>query len=171
MGFEEIRSLAREAASKHGDDIDKALDVAEAAIKKHPDYRTYVRKLVRESIREMIHDCRHRTNQSIRAGIGAYGRPPKVNYGNSKTASVVHQTCYDYCINGTLLVLMTGDDLRSTAVSERLISDGHIFNAVLCEELAKIVPADKTVKQSPAFKKLSSIFERVKNKVELTKVG
>lgn len=170
--FEERRSMfiddiAGQAAEKFPEDIDRATDQAEREFWKHPEHDEWIRRLVRDQLRSLIHGWRHIRNTQKKKSAGGYGGPAKVNKACNSVANASRDSFFSYCIAGTTLGSMTGIELKRTAESERAMSNGHLFNATLCEELAKVVPDEKTVKESVSEKKLNIIVDRSRSKMSL----
>jgi hypothetical protein len=167
-----IDQIVQDATEKYKDDISKALDVAERAFWKHSDHDEFVRTLVRDQLRALIHQCRHMSNTDRKKRSGAYGGKAKVNVGNTKSVSTAHRNSwYDHYIDGITLGSMTGKDLKRAAENSGAAANGYLFNKMLCDELARMVPDDQTVRDVVSEKKLNSIVERSQRKYQLEKAG
>lgn len=162
---DEVVAIAQDAAAKHGDDIDVAVEVAEAAIRALPSFKAIVAVLLHNAFRELIYDARHVANVQTRRNAGHYGGPGVVVTGASTGIKEIYRSVYEYNIAGTQLGLLKGGELTDIADSESAIASGHMFNAELCRRLAKIVPEGKTVKEAVSEQELDSLFAKVKRKL------
>jgi len=158
---ETFMAAAREAAAKHGGDIDQATAVAEAAIRSLPDFADWVNAFVTSAIRELVYDARHQMNVAMKRDTGYYGGPAKVKVGDSADIQKVYQSFYEYHIAGMQLGMLKGADLEGIAESEAARAEGHAFNARLCKKLREVVPDDKTVREAVPERKLREIFKKV----------
>ena len=133
-----------------------------SAIKRLPEYDDFREELVVYAVRGMVHDVRHADNIKMRREAGEFGGPAKVGVG-----AAVQQACqnvYAYFIAGTTLGMILGSQLSEIANSEAAKADGHLFNTRLCRRLARLVPANKTVKQAVKESVLAKIFREEEDK-------
>jgi len=158
-------SIAESAADKHPSDIQKAAEVAERAIRKHPEFEAVVATLVSDAVREMVYEVRHTTNVRLRKEAGEYGGPAKVVTGDSKAYQEVMESMYSYRIDGRTLGTILGKELGPIAVEKRAVGDGCYLVARLCERLEKIVPADKMVMEAVAEKRLRAMYRKLQETV------
>lgn len=161
---EKIQQIVSQEAQRHGDDILAATNAAVSRVRKLSTFPEFVDDLVYAAIRGMIGDFRHHANVAMRREIGTSGGPPKVKPGDA--ANRVAADCYVYFIAGRMLGSIRGDELPEIGNAEAERAEGHQFNARLCEELAKLVPAEKTVRQAVKPGKLRSVFATLQKEKE-----
>lgn len=166
---DEVNQVIDDAVRQYPDDIDTAVDVAVEDIMSLPCFKNIRNDLFRSAIRSLIHDKRHSINVSIKHAASKYGGPAKVKYASSEAVNRVSASCYDYSIGSRSLGSMTGVELLEVRESELAIAKGHQVNATLCERLSKIVPPEKTVRESVTEKKLWQIFQNLGLKVTESK--
>jgi len=155
---DEIQTIVKAAAAKHGDEISKAVDNAVWRIRKLSDFKSMVDGLVRSAIQELVYDARHKMNIKIRQDMGSYGQPAKTITGASVAVAMASASLYSYYIDGTSLGSVQGSDLARIAESETAKADGCTFNAALATRLDKIVPNKKLVRDVVSEAKLKKIF-------------
>lgn len=155
-----ILEIAREESEKHAKDIARAVESAEARIKSLPEYKSFVLALVRDAVQHLVYQARHTMNTKIKKDLGEYAGTQKVEHG-SRSVSEVYESVYNYRINGRILGDIEGDELPEIAKGQREIAKGHTTNALLCEHLAKLVPAGFKVRQKVSEAKLRQIFTRI----------
>lgn len=158
-----VLDIVRKATEDNKGDIDKAVEVAEAKIRKLKDYDKIVSKLIHNGIRGLVHDFRHSANTRMRKQAGDYTKPPKVQEGTCKAVNKAIESHYDYYIAGTTLGEVFGEDLPRIVDSERAIGEGHFFNVRLGEALISAkVPETKRVKQVISNRRLNQIWQSCK---------
>jgi hypothetical protein len=136
------------AADQHRDNIDQAVDCAEKAWLSTEESPDFTAQLVRQAIRELIHNYRHQHNVAIRREAGVYGGPAKV-VPSELTAGIAERSILDqYTIAGRVLGGIFGKELPALATSEREKAEGAAFNARLCERLATVVGDDQLVRDA-----------------------
>jgi len=161
---DEIQTIVKASAAKHGDKISKAVNDAERRIRKLPDFKSMINGLVRSAIQELVYDARHKMNTKIRQAMGSYGQPAKTITGASIAVGKASASLYSYHIAGTLLGSVQGSDLAGIAENEAAKADGHGFNAKLAARLAKIVPDEKLVRNVVSETRLKTIFMELKKR-------
>jgi hypothetical protein len=162
----EVVEITQKAAEKYPRDIDKASENAEKRIRKLPNFGELAADLVRSAIRDLVYDARHNGNTAMKKADGQYGGPGKVTAASSKSVNEAARSVYLYFIAGRTLGDLMGEELLAVAESEQAHADGHKFNARLCRTLAPMVPKKKRVQDAIKERKLWSIFQQVKEKVE-----
>lgn len=167
--LQSIQPIIVEAATKFKDDIDKAVSFAEQQVRALPEFNELVDVLVRQAIRHQISDARHAANVAIHRANGSYGGPSKVAVGEA--VARVAQRCLDYSIGGRSLGSIFGKELIAISTSERAKAAGADFNARLCEELKKIVPAEKAVREVMTEKQMKTLFLRLKNQKQVLEMA
>lgn len=155
---ESFLSIVKKMAFRYGTNIEKAVENAETAIRQLPEFGEIQRGLVTEAIRHLIHDARHKANLKMRRESGSHVAPTRVTTGSSTVVKRVAESLFNYRIAGTLLGVLTGEDLPGIIESESNIAEGHTFNANLCRKLLPLVEKDKTVKDSVSQAKLKTLF-------------
>ena len=161
---ETILEIVRKEAEAHPDDINAALQSAERRIRKLSEFEDLVNQLVSSAIRHLIHDAREAENRKQRRAAGG---PPIVNVGNcDDVLAVCEQKAWmDYFIAGRTLGSITGEELPGIAESERQKASGHSWNAALCKDIAKRVPAERQVREVLTEKQLANAVERISKKL------
>ncbi len=155
---EDVLKAAAKAAADHPDDIPKAVAQAEKAIRRFPDFDEMIDSLVSQAITDLIYDARHTISKRMRNAAGDYAPDAKVVVGKSAAVQAAARSVYDYCIGGTTLGMLTGEQLRAVADSEEAIANGHLVNVRLARKLASIVPLKKTVREVVKEARLQKIF-------------
>jgi hypothetical protein len=156
-----LLGIVRKAAIKHRDSVDQAVVCAEREWRKSPEHEQWIDQMVRGELRSLIHNVRHETNVQIRKEAGAYGQPAKTTLGTGAVARVASDVLLNYSICGVTLGMITGEQLRSFAKSEQEKADGCEFNAILCDRLAEMVPAEKCVSDCVTAKKAKAIIAEI----------
>jgi hypothetical protein len=142
-----VIQAARDAEARFPSDLDAATDAAVVAVQAHPDYPTFVDTLVRERVRDIVHQVRHEKNKQIKRELKQYGQPAKVDFSKSVVVQESAQSVYDYRLGGTLLGDLTGDGLSRVIESEAAAARGHQFHVALGRWLQKRgVTGDKRVR-------------------------
>jgi len=164
---QEVLDAAQKAALDHGGDIEAAVNQAEQEIRAMPEFDDLISSLIQDAIRGLVYNARHAANVQMKRDVGYYARVgiPKVVPAESEAVGRAFRSVYDYFIGGTQLGLLCGKDLRKIAEMERSVSDGHLFNARLCETLAARVPTSKPVREVISEGELQSIFAQVRKEV------
>lgn len=157
-----IRNAVAGACRKHPDDVPAAIDVAEKAIRKLPDFDTFVALMIHHSIQEMVYDDRHRFNGQLHKNAGA---DPKVIVGNSEAVLGVYGSIYAYHVAGKTLGELLGSELPTVRATEQAIASGHLFNVALLEWVeSQGVGDEQRVKDAIPEKKLAAQFRRLQKK-------
>ena len=160
---ESLADIIASTTDKHPNDIGEAVKTAYSRVKRLRDYDGFLSDLVCGGLRQRIHDYRHNRNVEQRQALGDYGGAAKVDRaGSSAVAEIAEmKSAYDYFIGGKSLGMMSHEDLVSTQESESERAAGHSANADLCEQLAKITPDGKTVREAVGQRKIDAIFKSV----------
>ena len=149
------------ASDNHPDDIPAATDQAFREAKRHPEFETVIEGLMRESIRDLINDARHKVNCLIKRQTGYFDKiKPKVT-GVSEAVLEVNRSVYDYRINGKTLGNVMGCELDAIINNESAMMQGHQFKFELARWLKPHVPDDKSVRESVPERKLRANFRRI----------
>lgn len=164
---ESLAEIIADVSVKHSADIGAGVDEAERRVKRLPDFPDFAGDLIRQALREQIHQYRHKINRQQRYDAGAYGGSAKVISASSRAVNdAARDKCYyDYFIGGTVLGELTGAELPDIAASEEEKAEGCTFNALLCRQLAKVVPDEKRVRDAVTETKLRALFMRLRSKV------
>lgn len=157
-----VDKIVKWAADHHNQDVGKAVNAAFSKVKLLKEYPQLIETMVKQALQDWIHDERHKTNTQIKRDFGEYGGPAKVSPGRSPAVNRAATSVYLYAIAGTVLGEVYGRDLSIIADSEESVGNGYLFNARLCRQLARIVPRDKTVRESVTRKRLETIFRENK---------
>jgi len=168
MGVEapsEVRVIAAEEVEKHATP-EKAIAAVEKRVKALAQYQKLVAALVRLALADIVYDLRHEANVRSKRRNGAYGQAAKVKVGDSPAVLNVADSLYRMRIAGTLLGLLTRDELEWAAEVERAQSNGHLVNARLCEKLAPLVPSGKTVRQAVSEEKLRKLLAAAEKEIK-----
>lgn len=160
-----IHDVIREADSKFPNDIPSAVEWANKKLRESPEFQQWVENFILHSIQEMVYDVRHKKSQQIKAQAGGYINPTKVS-SSSKTTNAALAEVYAYCIAGKTLGMVLGSELAAIASSEKEIAEGHLFNHQLCQQLSRMVPADKTVKDAVPESKLRGLFKKLQKRTQ-----
>jgi hypothetical protein len=137
-----VNAVIAKWARKYPSDIAAAVEKAVDEIRRSSEFEGFVDQLVEIAVRRRIHDWRHTVNRGhqLRTGL------PPVQVARSKgvnRAAVVYQ----YCIAGTTLGDLTGEQLGPLACVEREQANGHARNARLLERLSRLgIPPKKRVR-------------------------
>lgn len=161
---EEVLEIVKKATKRHRDDVEKATEEAEAAIRALDDFDEIVPVLVTAAVKELIYRERCVTNRRIKTETGQYGGAAKVVVGNSKAVQRAAESCYNKMIGSMRLGSILGKDLRPLAETEAALANGHSYNRALFMNLASIVPAEKRVQDAVPEKKLRKIMEQLRTK-------
>lgn len=151
--------IAATSAAKYPDSIDSAAEQAERAIRKLPEFAETVDKMVTQTIRSLIHEARHKSNIALRAG--EFGGPAKVGLSTGAANRVIVGLLDSYVIAGRCLGSLVGSELLGLRDAESERATGLLFNAAICEALAPLVPADKTVRECVSEAKVKAIFKTI----------
>lgn len=152
------------AARKHRDDIDHAVQCAERAVSKLPEWKDWIADLARAHLRELIHNVRHGDNVTMRRDAGEFGGPAKVDMSTGAANRIANQSWFSYFIGGRTLGQILGKELKGLAKSEREKAEGCIFNAKLLEQLAGMVPEEKRVCDAVSETQIKRIVKGAKGK-------
>lgn len=158
---DEVMNAVDDATRQFPDDIDEAVDCAVTNIRDLECFPDIQDMLVRNAIRGMVHDSRHKTNIAIKQDACEYGGPAKVKYAGNETVNRVAASCYDYSIGSKSLGSCGLDDLVKLKLQEENVAHGHQVNAMLCDRLIKLVPPGKTVREVVKENRLKAIFKDV----------
>lgn len=161
---EELLAIVKEANAKYPADIQAATAYAEKAWRDCEGFAEFVDSMVTAFIRDQVCRRRHNDNTNLKKAAGVYGQPHKIGLGTGATSRVCDEWLDGYAINGVRLGDLIGSSLLGLAKSERNKAEGCAFNARLCETLAPLVPADKTVRQALSPRKVKKIVETIKNR-------
>lgn len=158
----EILEAVKAASRSNPNAPDAAVSTALGVIKSLPGYGAYVEKLVHNAIQLAVYAERARYNRRVRkeaATAGAAVTPlAKVDRTASRAVRDSYDRLFNYCIAGTTLGALRGEQLAGVAEGEERRAEGHTFNARLCRELARLVPDHKTVAQSVSGAQLQKLF-------------
>lgn len=169
---ETLRSIIKAAAVEHQESIDDAVDSAFKQIEKLDDYSEWIEKMVRQAIREMIHQARHETNTDFRRSNGEFGGPAKVGTATGAANRVAAMCLLDsYAIGGTSLGSILGSELPAIRDSQITKGRGCFFNAALCSALIPLVADDKSVRECVTEKKARQIFKAAQSKSMVNAAG
>lgn len=157
-----VLEIVAKAADKYPSDIPKALDVADKAVRKLPEFEELVSDLVRSAIQDLIYEHRHSVTRQIKRETGKYKVKPKVVVGKSKPVNeAALRSVYLMPIAGTVLGRVLGKDLLGIAKHEQDKANGSAVNARLCFRLDKLVPNTKYVDEVLSEKRLRTILQEV----------
>ena len=157
-----VHEIVKRIAQEKGDNIDEATKEAEAEIRKLPDFKKIVDKLVTCAVKELIYDARHMINVRIKKELGGYDAAPKVISGKSGSVNRAARSWYNLRIGSSLLGNIMGHELAGLAKAEQARAKGHSFNAKLCSALDKIVPDMRQVREAVTETKLRQLVARLK---------
>jgi len=156
---ESITNIAREAATKYENDIDKAVEEALKKSKALPDFQACIEAMLASAVRSMVSDWRHADNQALRKATGVYGTGPRVSPEDTAFAMGIYDDILKYRIAGKTLALVTGDEIEGIIAGESARAEGHLFNVRLLSAIQPLVPATKTVGQAVSKRKLEAIWK------------
>lgn len=159
----EVYTIVRAAAEKFEMDISKAALKAEKQIRLLPEFPEIMDSLIKQAILDLVYSARHKMTCSIKRQTNQYGQPSKVSSAGSEAVGEASFSAYSFCVAGTVLGAVLGEDLPSIAEQERAISSGHAYNARLLETLIPLVPKKKRVKDVISEQKLRTIMIRLSN--------
>lgn len=154
------------AAETHGDDIPTAVQTAEDAVRALPEFDTLTSSLIHKAVQELVYEYRRMVNQGMRRGEWGQQESQPSARDASGAVEEVYRSCFDYFIGRKTLGVILGKELEGIAAKERATSDGHLFNAALCEELRGMVKDEQTVKDAVSETKLRRLFKKLKKKRE-----
>ena len=161
-----VYEIVTRAANKHKQNIESAVAMAVAGVKKLPEYSSIVDSLVYSAIQDLVYDSRHNANTSIKRQSGAYGGKSKIVVGQSVSIQEAYQSIYDIRIAGNILGYIVGKELAGLAEKERATGDGHYVNAKLVESLVAIVPENKRVRDAVTEKRLRVLLKQAQEKIQ-----
>lgn len=157
-----VLAIVKKAADKYPTDIPKALDMADRAVRKLPEFDELVSNLVRHSIQDLIYEYRHTVSRQVKRDAGSYKVKPKVIVGKSKGVNAAaRRSLFLLPIAGTILGRVLGKDLIGIANHEQEKANGSAVNARLCFRLAEVVPKNKFVDEAISKRRLHTIFREV----------
>ena len=156
-----VLDAARSAALAFLDDIPTAIDTAEAEIRELPEFEEVIVALLRSAVRELVYQARHVHNVKIKNTARYYGGPKKIHAPGTKAVEEVYANVYQYCIAGTMLGFLLGEQLLDLAKSEQAVGDGHLKNAKLLQELSRLVKTGQRVQDVVSQKKLVGLMRQV----------
>lgn len=157
---DELLAIVKLAVQKHNEP-QPAIEEAHKSVRKRPEFQAWVDLLVQTAVAELVYRERAVINTRLKAQAGEYGKPAKVSVGQSDAVNEVYTLYYQYKIGGTILGNVMGEELAGIGEKERALSEGHLFNARLCEELARFVPEGKRVQDCVSERKLKVLFTRL----------
>lgn len=155
-----VRDCVEAECRKNMEDIDGATNRSLACLRKNPEFDSLIESFIWNSVRDLVHDFRHKNNVEIKRQTGQYNTVPKVQPGKSESVQSAYADVFDFCIAGKTLGSMTGAELPIVALNERTSSEGHLRNARICEALAPLVAENQTVRESVTAKKLRQIIDQ-----------
>jgi hypothetical protein len=159
-----VLEIAERQAARFPADIDSAVNEAEKAIRRLPEFDSLVDLMVHNAVQELIYSFRHRDKVQMKNDMGQYGGPAKVTSGASAVANRAERSAYEFHMAGTMLGLILGKDLESIAQSEAAIAHGHDFNARLCRRLMSLVPDESRVQDAVSEKRLRRLIAEEMNR-------
>lgn len=159
---ESVIEAIKAAANEHKGDIPEAIAAACAAVRALPDFPAFRESLVDGAIQELVYQVRGASNHAMKVQAGVYGAPAKVLVGRSEELRKVYDDLRDYRIGCQTLGLLFGRDLMPIAEMEGAKARGHEFNRRLVEELARIVPDEKRVRDVVSKRQMVEVFSRAK---------
>ena len=138
--------LVQEAIAQD-DSVDDALKRVEKQWRSDKEFGRFVDEMVKDALRHLIQDARHRRISDVKKEAGEYGRPAKIGIATGATSECAMRCILDeMSIQGRLLGDITGGQLLELARKERKFAAGRLVNARLCELLAPLVPNGKAVR-------------------------
>ena len=143
----EVMQIIQESNVASLNDIDVAVDAALARVKQLPNYQVLTERLIRDAVKDLVHDARHQVNKGIKQRRGEYTQPINAPVKMTQTVQEVYQSYYNYCIGSRTLGSLTGAELLEVADQQEKQAKGFVFNSTLCRKLATVVPPDRTVKE------------------------
>lgn len=159
-----IRNAVAAACRQHPNDIVAAVDEAEKAVRKLPEFEDFVALMVHHSIQEMVYDDRHRFNIGVKKNMGAN---PKTVVGNSAAVLEVYGSVYAIHVAGKTLGELLGSELADARATEQAMASGHLFNDALLEWVeAQGVEPEQRVKDAITEKKLTAQLRRLQKKAK-----
>lgn len=156
---ESVLRIAKAAVLKYKEDVQEAVKEANKNVRRLKNFDELVDLLVSKAMQDLVYDVRHTTNVQTRRDEGKYGPGAKVGVGSSEAVQRASQSVLDsYFIGATVLGSLLGKQLQEIEDSERMIANGHNFNAELCSRLKPLVPANKTVRECVSKRKIRTIW-------------
>ena len=166
-----IQSLAVECVKNHID-MSLALNDLELEVQALPEFPDLQRTLIRNALRQVLHQVRNQSNQATRKANSLISQTtasdPKVIVLNSRTVKQISKNIADsYFLGGKRLGDLYLQDLEMVAVKEQASAEGHRFNVSLCEQLMTMVGDNGTVRDYVSEKELRKLFRNLqKEKME-----
>ena len=161
-----VLAVVSRATEKYSGDIRKASKVAEAAVRKLPEFDVFVNILIRKAIQTLVYEHRHRVTTAVKRQAGQYGPPAKAPVGKSKAVNDSYKSIlFSIMIGGTSLGMLRGKDLPVLAEEERRSGNGHLANSLLLSRLAPLVKGDSLVKDSVSGRKVEAIWDQAKREL------
>ncbi len=157
-----VFKLADIADERHPEDREKAVNFLEKEVSKLVNYNIIAKDLFRKALKEIIYDIRHRKTVRIKNQAGLFHTRAKVIESDSEGVRKASISTYNLCISGRLLGNIFGSDLIPLAEIEESKSRGYVVNSRICRKLSKIVPNNKTVRESVTEKRLAKIIEEAR---------
>ena len=139
--LDQVQAVLAEVARKYAGNVGKAVETAESEVRKIKGFRDIAPQFIRHALQERIYDLRHEDNTKQRQSQFTEGSP------------------YNYCLGGTVLARLKGEQLEELAASEEDAAKGHAFNARVCKALLAKVSNGKTVKQVLSEEQLQRIMD------------
>ena len=158
----EVHEIAKECAEEYLNDIQLATEEACRGIKELDNYEEIIEGLLLMAVKELIYRERQTILRTIKKSVGKYDSVPKISIGKSGAVRKIYQSIYNMTIGGKTLGVMTGDEVLATALQERNQGNGKLVNATFLEKLGRIVPSNRTVKQSVPESKVRELFREAR---------
>jgi hypothetical protein len=161
----EFHSIAVEAVKSNLDNINDSVDEAEARIRDLPCFKDFVKMMVRDAIRHLIHDIRHSMNTQAKKEAGGYAQPRSIKIEESDGIRAAHVSMLDYFINGKRLGSLVKEELLELAESEKENGRGRYINAYVLGEINKRLKPGQKVEEVLTERQVQRLFERAKRSV------
>lgn len=159
----ELQTLIRKAADTY-ESIDEAVEHVFDLWSQSPDYSEWAEFLIRLSIKTKIHHARHHQNRRI---TRHHMKAPVIqNQRLLETTGVLNEVSLDilatYSISGRRLGSIFGKELKALAQQEHDMAIGCEFRSELCMALAKVVPANKTVRECVDSDYVAKVMQQIR---------
>jgi hypothetical protein len=156
---EYVLEIAKEEALRHSETKPAARQVL-ARLRRRPGFDELRDTLLMHAVEHVVSEARHQHSVKLRKDAGVYGQPSALvqAMANSPSVRAVNSSLYTYFIGGSILGLLTGEQLTPLADALQAQADGVLFNVRLLRRLATVVHGHQTVQAVVSPRRLRAMF-------------
>jgi len=173
-------AIAREEAEKHSESINQAVTAAERRIRRTSCFEEFKEQAITEAVRQLVQRARMTSNIQVRHPRedehtedepADLGRPKVIPSRSRIVMDIETRTAkkyFGYKIDGRTLGSLLGRELLPLATKKKNLAETSWALGNILEQLAVIVPADKSVLGTVKPKKIIQIWEGAERAKELS---